>query len=120
MPAEESASTSPTPDPEPQTADDFIGRGWILHVQGDNPGAEEKFRQAIAKDPQTAEGYYGLGLSLKIQRRQSDAVQAFEQAVQVIQSGKMSDNHVRATMLRHLANWHIKTIKNNMGQEQAP
>lgn len=112
----------PTPEPVqgPETVEDLEQEGWRKHVHGDHQTAEEEFRQAVAKDPQSVDGYYGLGLALKLQRRNTDAIQAFQKTIELVNSGVMSSDTARATMLRHLSKWHIVNLEKGLNVEQEP
>lgn len=105
---------------EPLTADDFIRRAWTLHVKGNLKDSEADFRQAQSLEAHSVEAYYGLGLSLKLQQQNQPAVEAFEKAIELAKSSDVKEHRVRATMLSHLAIWHIYTIQSGAGQEPRP
>ncbi|HEX7972977.1 MAG TPA: tetratricopeptide repeat protein [Anaerolineales bacterium] len=109
-----------TPASEPQTADDFIRRAWTLHVKGNLKDSEADFRQAQALDARSVEAYYGLGLSLKLQQHSQPALEAFQQAIELAKSSDVKEHRVRASMLSHLASWHVQTIQSGVGQEPMP
>lgn len=100
----------------PQTAEDYYQRAWRSHVKGDQNGAEQDFQQAVSTDSQSVEAYYGLGVTLKTEGRKEPALQAFEKALELINAGGLQEDRIRATMLRHLAEWHINMLKSGAGE----
>jgi tetratricopeptide (TPR) repeat protein len=116
--AEDVAKNPLQPNPAPQTAEDFFQRAWSSYVKGDQISAEKDFQQALSRDSQSIEAYYGLGLTLKIQGRTEPALEAFEKAIELVKTGVMQDDRVRATMLRNLAEWHMNSIKQTPVQEE--
>lgn len=108
------------PDSKLESKEDFLRQGWFFHVQGDHRQAEKNFRKAISMDAQSIEGLYGLGLSLKLQNSGEEAEQVFQQTIELINSGGMNEHPRRATMLRHLAVWHIQRIQSGEDQEPKP
>ena len=107
------STTEPEIVKQPETAKDFITRGWILHVQGDDAKSETDFLKALSMDPRSAEAAYGLGMALKGQAHTKDAIQAFEKAVSLIKDHAMEDEPIRATMTRRMAEAQISMLQSN-------
>lgn len=93
---------------EPQSADDFIKRGYAYHARREFEQAEADFRQALALNPSSSEAYYALGLNLKAQDRKEEAVRAFQQTLDRLD--QMDEDAVRAHMLSRLAKGHINLL----------
>jgi tetratricopeptide (TPR) repeat protein len=105
---------------EPVTLEDFLLAGWDAYAKHDQTLAENSFRQAQSLDENSVEAAYGLGLALKMQQRGEPAVEAFQRVIDLIQNGSLQDDLSRASMLRHLSNWHILMIRSGLGQEPQP
>ena len=113
-------NTKPQTEAEPETIEDYLREGWSLHVQGEHARAERNFREAFSMEPLSVEASYGLGLSLKLQGQKQEALQVFQRTIDLINSGKMNEHPRRATMLRHLSTWHIRTISSEVHKEPEP
>lgn len=111
--------TTPSP-AEPDSFQEFLRRGWTFYIQRQQPAAEDEFRQALNLEPKNIEGLYALGLSLKVQHKYDLAIVAFTQVLELIQAGNLKTDPGRATMLRHLSQWHLETIHPNKETEPHP
>jgi tetratricopeptide (TPR) repeat protein len=96
----------------PKSVQDYVRRGWSLHVKEEFDRSEADFRKAISMDSQSVEAYYGLGMSLLVQNRVEESAQFFQKTLDLLNEGKLEDQPGRASMLRHLAQTHIE-----MGQK---
>lgn len=93
----------------PQTAADYLKRGYAYYARQEFPQADEDFRKALALEPESAEAHYALGFNLKALGRKEEAVTAFQQALKYIDTLE-EQNKVRAHMLARLAKGHINQI----------
>ncbi len=64
---------------DPKTADDYLQRGWTLHVQGDYTRSEQDFRKALDIESNSPEATYAIGMSLKIQGKQKESIEYFQE-----------------------------------------
>lgn len=101
----------------PKTADDFLQRGWILHVQGDYARSEADFRKAFDMESNSPEATYAIGMSLKIQGKQKESVEHFQKTIELVDAGNLNDDPGRATMLRHMSEAHIVLMKSGLDLE---
>ena len=105
------------PGADPKTADDFLQRGWTLHVQGDHTRAETDFRKALDMNANSPEATYALGMSLKIQGKQKESVEYFHKTIELVEAGHLNDDPARATMLRHMSESHIVLMESGLDME---
>jgi len=105
------------PGADPTTADDFLQRGWTLHVQGDHTHAEADFRKALGMNANSPEATYALGMSLKIQGKQKESVEYFQKTIGLVEAGHLNDDPGRATMLRHMSESHIVLMESGLDME---
>lgn len=101
----------------PRTADEFLQRGWTLHVQGDYTRSEADFRKALDMDANSPEATYAIGMSLKIQGKQQESVEFFKKTIELVDAGNLSDDPGRATMLRHMSQSHIVLMEKGLDLE---
>lgn len=102
---------------DPKTADDFLQRGWTLHVQGEYTRAEADFRKALDMNANSPEATYAIGMSLKIQGKQKESVEYFQKTIELVEAGQLNDNPGRATMLRHMSESHIVLMESGLDME---
>ena len=94
----------------PQTAEEFLNRGYAFYARKEYKKAEEDLHQAIEKGANPADANYTLGLVLKHQdERTEDAVVAFQKALQHIDDGVIEERE-RALMLARLAKGQINQL----------
>ena len=93
----------------PQTAADYIKRGYAYHARQDFVKADEDLSKAISMDSSSSEAYYALGLNLKAQGRSAEAIKAFQQALDYMNKLAEQDS-VRAHMLSRITKGHINQI----------
>jgi len=105
------------PGVDPKTADDFLQRGWTLHVQGDYTRAEADFRKALDMNADAPEATYALGMSLKIQGKQKESVEYFQKTIELVEAGHLNDDPGRGTMLRHMSESHIVLMESGLDME---
>lgn len=115
--SDETAST-PHAVQEPSSAEEYVDRGWTLHVKGEHQGAVSDFRKAISLDSNSVEAYYALGMALKMMDEKQEAMEAFEKTIELVDSGNMKEDPARASMLRHLSRSHMDMIQR--GQDLNP
>ena len=101
----------------PRNADDFLQRGWTLHVQGDYTRAEADFRKALNMDANSPEATYAIGMSLKIQGKQQESAEFFQKTIELVDAGNLSEDPGRATMLRHMSESHIVLMEKGLDLE---
>lgn len=101
----------------PKTADDFLQRGWTLHVQGDYTRSEQDFRKALSIQSNSPEATYAIGMSLKIQGNQKESIEYFKKTIEYVDAGNLSADPGRATMLRHMSESHIVLMQSGLDLE---
>lgn len=87
---------------QPQTAAEFVRRGWQNHSRKLYAEAEEDFRKALSLDHDLIDAWYGLGMTLKARRQREGARDSFQQVIRRLEEPQ-GDDRVRAKMLRRLA-----------------
>lgn len=93
----------------PETAADYIKRGYAFYARREFAQADEDFRKAVTMEPQSTEAYYALGFNLKAMDRKDEAVKAFQKSLDLL-SLLEEQNKVRAHMLNRLAKGHINQM----------
>jgi tetratricopeptide (TPR) repeat protein len=103
----------------PQTPEEYIHRGWSLHIRNEFKDSEASFRKALELDPDSVEAAYGIGMSLRVQGKEEEANQYFQKTLDILNSDSVKMDPARATMFRHLAETHIKmsVLPGNMEAE---
>ncbi|MEK7486111.1 MAG: tetratricopeptide repeat protein [Planctomycetota bacterium] len=66
---------------DPETAEDFIERGWRKYRQRDLEGAIQDYDQAILLDPRNDEAYRKRGTAKKAKHELSGAIEDYTQAI---------------------------------------
>lgn len=101
----------------PNTAQEFIQRGWSLHIRDRFQESEADFRQALEMDPDSVEAIYGIGMSLRVQGKEEEANKHFARVLEILGHNKIDLEPSRANMFRHLAKTQIKISKIPGNQE---
>src|SRR5512141_1761544 len=110
MPKPPEISAPKLPDPEqlsPESADDFLQRGWLFYNRQEYARAENDFRQSLQLRPDDLDAYYALGLALKFLGKQQESIQIFET---VNDHSDQLPDHVRGAMIKRLSKGHINQM----------
>jgi tetratricopeptide (TPR) repeat protein len=91
----------------PNTASDYLTRGWYYYSAKEYAKAETDFRQALVLEADDVDTLFAHGLALKHLSRFDEAVQTFEK---VIVLSDQNNDPVRATMVKRLAKGHINEL----------
>jgi cytochrome c-type biogenesis protein CcmH/NrfG len=109
-----------TPPVADSSGQEILRQGWRAYVDGRQPDAESEFRQVLSREPENVEAWYALGLALKLQRKNAEAITAFQKVITLIQTGGLVEDPNRGTMLRHISEWHVETLRAGQNQEPQP
>jgi tetratricopeptide (TPR) repeat protein len=101
----------------PQTADDFVGQGWIQYSRRNYVEAEADFRRAIQLDDRLLDGHYGLGVSARAQGRTAEAIESMKKAQAIAEDDKNIDDPGRRTIFRQLIAAQISILQNTVSKE---
>jgi tetratricopeptide (TPR) repeat protein len=106
--------SDPTQISDPQTASEFLKRGWAYFTKGQYSQAEKDFRQAMQLEPENLDVIYALGLALKMLGEKEESVKTFRRVVQVLEqsTGDAEDGEdvVRKMMIRRLALGYVNAL----------
>jgi uroporphyrinogen decarboxylase len=101
--------TDPGQIPVPQTAAEFLRRGYAYYSRRMYTQAIQDYQAAIASDPEMIDAVYALGMAFKAEKQNEKSVRTFHQVLDLLNAGAVGDR-IRADMLRRLALGHINEI----------
>jgi tetratricopeptide (TPR) repeat protein len=105
--------------PLPQSAADYLRRGYAYYSRSHYPQAIDDFQAAISREPDMVDAVFALGMALKAANQGDEGTRAFQQVLALLNAGAVADR-IRADMLRRLAIGHINEIASgdwNLKQE---
>ena len=98
------------PEKEPETAPEFVERGWDHYSRKEYFRSEADFQKALDLLPDDVDTLYALGMTQHASGRLQEAVKTFEKTIQILESPSYVDS-VRSHMLIRLARGHINRIQ---------
>ena len=94
---------------DPQSAEDFLRRGWINYSKGENQAAEADFNQALSMNANLVDAQYGLGMNYKASGDHEQALTAYQKVLKLLEDGAEEDR-IRADMLEKLTRVHLAQL----------
>ena len=98
-------------DPEkmnPQTAADYVERGWLYYSQKKYEAAINDYTKALSIEPDAIDTHYALAMALKYSGKVPDAVKEFNQVIAMTDS---LEDTTRAIMITRLSKGHINDMQ---------
>jgi tetratricopeptide (TPR) repeat protein len=99
----------PTQAPEPQSAPEYLRRGYAFYARTLFAEAIRDYQAAISLDSEMIDAVYALGMAFKAAKQSDESVLAFKKVLELLNAGAVGDR-IRADMLRRLALGHINEI----------
>ncbi len=95
---------------QPQTASEYVERGWMFYSKDEYTKAVTDFQKALELNPKHSDTLYALGLALHAAGQSQEAIQAFEETIVTLKDNP-DEERARASMLERMARGHINRIK---------